>query len=187
MAKIPDRSLYRKLQIVVEEAGKGKISRPEDLVETLFKSKPICFTYYKAGDGQPAKPVSCNREIFEHVVNLAIQLGLIDEHTGQVTKAGIKALNRDQFSAVLKQRIKVFLNSNGLPFESLLEVIQKILVDSKLGIISSWDNIYNRLIGQYGEKITLERKNFHILLTLLSNADGIVFSQKRIYLPYIPK
>src|SRR3990172_11318789 len=187
MAKIPDRSLYRKLQIVIEEAGKGRISRPEGLVETLIKSNPICFTYYRVEGDHPAKPVPCNRETYKHAVTLAIQLGLIDEHTGQVTKAGIKEINRDQFSAILRQRIKVVLNSKGFSFESLLEVIQGILSNTKSGTISSWDNIYDQLSKLYGEKMAIDRKDFHTFLTLIRHADGIAVSQKRIYLPYIPE
>lgn len=181
MSKISDRSLYRKIQVVIEEAGKGKVSSFDGLVASL--SGHLCFTYYKG----PGEPAECDNKTIENSVELAIKLGFIDEHTMQITKTGIRALNRDQFSAVLKQRIKSYLNSQGLPFETLLEVIQKILADARSSAIPSWESIFDRIIKLYGEKVTIDRRSFHVLLTLLGNANGIAFSRKKIYLPYMPE
>lgn len=190
MVKITNRSIYRKLQVVIEEAGKGKMSSPKGLVDSLVnkKEKDICFTYYKIKPGEhKAIPIQCNPNVFLRTVNLAILLGLIEKDSGQLTKSGIRALDREQFSQVLRQRIKSILNANGLPFEKLLEIIQEILQDAKSGKISSCDNIYERLIESYGDELTIERKHFHILLTLLSYTGGIAFSQKKIFLPCKPK
>lgn len=181
MVRISDRSLYRKLQIVVEEIGKGKISSLEDLIKAV--QGHICFTYYIKED----EPKECNKRTIKKVLSLAIQLGLIDENSWQITeKAGARAVNRDQFSSVLRQRIRAVLRSKGLPFETLLEVIKKILDDAESGLVPSWDAIYDRIVEMSGEETTIDRKEFHTFLTLLSLADGIGYSQKRIYLPYKP-
>ena len=182
MAKVSDRSLYRKIQVVVEEIGKGKISSLEAFLKAV--QGHICFTYYKKED----EPKECNKKTIERVLLLAIQLGLIEENAWEVTeKVGARAVNREQFSSVLRQRIRAVLKSKGLPFDALIEAIQKILDNARSGIVPSWDNIYNSLTETYGDKMAVERKEFHTLLTLLSHADGIGYSQKRIYLPYKPE
>lgn len=68
-----------------------------------------------------------------------------------------------------------------------MEVIQEILINAKKNVIPSWDNIYGKVIELFGEKMTIDRRNFHVLLTLLANANGIAFSRKKIYLPYMPE
>lgn len=186
MIKITDRSLYRKIQVVIEEAGKRKLSSPKELINSLVNKKGgnVCFTYYKVKPGEhKATPVQCDQKVFLRTVNFAIFLGLIDKGSGHLTKVGIKALDREQFSRVLKQRIKSVLSANGLPFEKLLEVIQEIFQDAKSGKIPSCEYIYARLHELYDEEFTIERKTFHVLLTLLSYTDGIAFCQKKIYLP----
>jgi hypothetical protein len=181
MPKISERSLYRKIQSVVEEAGRGGFTDFESLISKIIKNPPLQFTRYEKIKESETRVVPCKEDSVRRVVYFTAELGLIDGSTGKLAKAGTQAMKRDYFDRVMRQQIANTLKNRGISQTVLFDTIKSMLADGKAHNMPSWDAIYNRLSSDNNK---LSRKDFHVFLTLLSYSGAIAYIQKRIFLPH---
>jgi len=181
MPKISERSLYRKIQSVVEESGRGGFTDFESLISKIMKSPPLQFTRYERTKESETQVLPCKEDSVRRAVYLTAELGLIDGSTGKLTKAGTQAMKRDYFDRVMRQQMASTLENRGTSQKVLFDTIQAMLAEGKAHNMPSWDAIYNHLSS---DNESLSRNKFHIFLTLLSSSGAIAYIQKRIFLPH---
>lgn len=177
MAKVPGRSLYRKIRVVIEEARRGKCSSVDDLVDSIIKKAPLDFTYYRVDNQGRVTVVPCTVQSVRRVSSICLDLGLIESESGRLTETGMKAVNSKYFDRVLRQRITGSLAKRGVPVDQINKVIREILETATTEMIPTWDKIRERLSSPP------QKKTFRSYLTLLSECEGIGYSRKKIYLP----
>jgi len=177
----PPRSLYRKVQLVIDEARKEETNSLEDLVEHISKRGHLDFTYFKVSSVGPAKLAPSRLESIRKVVNMCVTLGLVDGENGRLTSRGLKAADSlDQFNYELRKSINSKLKQMDAPFDEIQKSIIDLLINHKGKVLPTWDIIYQKL------EISSEqcrKKDFNTYLNLLSACNGINYSRKKIYLP----
>jgi hypothetical protein len=177
----PPRSLYRKIQRVLEEARKEKAESKEDLVELISKRGHLDFTYLKSSPGGGAKPAACKLESIRHIIEMCALFGLMDQEEFRLTPRGLRALESPtQFDRELRHALLKRLEQIGAPMALIHDTITRLLLDRRGNILPTWDAIYGQL-NLSPEKCA--KHEFHQYLSLLSACKGISSSRKKIYLP----
>ena len=174
------QTMYRKIQIILDYAKKGKYRDKESLLEYISKRSPTNFTYFYR-DRKTDKIVSrLSMKSIDHAVNLCIELKLISNKNFSLTKAGVSATNPERFPIILGRRVKELLSKKGIMIDTILETIIKILKESKPKPPTAME-IWKNLKYTEGE---IDLKTFNRLTNLLGQCKVLLMTQKRIYLPY---
>jgi hypothetical protein len=177
----PPRSLYRKIQRVIEEARKEKAESKEDLAKLISGRGHLDFTYLKSSPGGGAKPAACKLESIQHVIEMCVLFNLIEDEKFRLTPRGLRAVESlTQFDRELRQALLKQLEQIEAPMALIHETITRLLLDQRGSILPTWDAIYEQL-GLSPKKCT--KHVFHQYLSLLSACKGIGSSRKKIYLP----
>jgi len=177
---VPPRSLYRKIQSVIEEARRGRVTSKEDLIEKIESRGYVDFTRYRLGPGRAVEVVPCSREAVSRVVDTCVSLGMIDDATGKLTRDGVKASDPSEFEGIMRRLVAQGLSLLDAPLPNISRAITQLLTGYSHETLPTWDAIYERL-GISGRRF--HKETFRSYLTLLSLCHGISFSRKKIYLP----
>ena len=172
-----EHSLYRKMQIVLEHCRRGRRRSREELVGEVLKRRPLNFTYMRFDEEHDTRVPVCSRGSVSATVDLAVQLGLIDGATGNLTEVGARAADPARFDRVFNRQRSRYLDKHGLPMPRISEVILKNLLGRTPPVLPTADNIWE------ASGRPLANTDPRRCLNLLGQCGGLVASQRRIYLP----
>jgi len=175
----PPRSVYRKIQIALSEARRSKADSLQALVTQIRQRGHLDFTCFKVIDGS-VETVSCSEGAVFRTVKLCVDLGLIDDTDGRLTKHGMAAADPDKFDKVMRRLLTGALKRFGTPLDGIRGVISDLLANYEANVLPTWEAVYDRLGAPGGNA---GRDTFRIYLSLLSACQGIDYSRKKIYLP----
>ncbi len=181
MIRIPERSLYRKIQVILDEARKMDHSSTESLVKNILRMGYLNFTYFEVEKSGKAVPRTVKKETVKKVIETCIHLDLLTSGTAELTKVGHRAVERDLFNNTLRNQLKKAFRSMGCPVELIFDKSAAILSNRGEMSVSTWETIFRDLSLDSSNK-----KRFHEYLNLFALCGGIEYSQKRIFLPGPP-
>lgn len=177
MISAPERSLFRKVQVVLNECKGGEARTIDEFCELIRQKSPLSFTYHKVNKAGRTEVATCKIETIKKSVQLCIDLKFIKEGTMQLTGIGSNTTNRSIYHRELKKAVKSDLRRHEIDLKDLKEEIEKIYSKSNGEQIPTWNNIYARF-----EKL-IDEKKFHKYLNLLVITGGLRITQKRLFLP----
>jgi len=173
-----ERILYRKIQVVLDEARRDQASTLEELAENIQKRSPLNFTYFNVRLGKRAVVEVCKTETIRKTIDICVDLNLINGDTAKLTPWGRKAVDPNYYDSTLRQQLKNALERFDVGVVKIEKTIQKMLAEAKPDRIPTWDAISD----EFNLK-SRDREKFHSFLTLLGMCKGITYSLKKIYLP----
>lgn len=172
-----ERSLYRKIQVVLDEVRKRRPENLDLLAERIRERSPINFTYYNTRIKGKTRVEVCKSTTIRSTIDLCVDLELIGPNV-ELTPAGRKALNLADYDNVLRQNLKLAFKKQGIGIDKIESTILDILKDASPDKIPTWQSISDAMQIE-----SRDEKKFHDYITLLGMCKGISFSRKKIYLP----
>jgi hypothetical protein len=175
----PQRSLYRKLHIVLTEADRGEANSLAALTENLqARGYPDFTRYAPSGDGT-STVVPCSVDATRRAVELAVALGLIQRETGRATRRGSQGIDLERFDRVLAEGVEHALTEAGTPLTDIRRVAAQLLEKHAPGSLPTWENIADAM------KITEAREldRFRTCLSLLEACGRLEATRRKIYTP----
>ncbi|MBU4319655.1 MAG: hypothetical protein KJ739_00990 [Nitrospinae bacterium] len=173
---IGERSIYRKVQVVLDSAKSGKTKSLQELEENIVSLSPINFSYTIMDKKRGKRVPHCSTDSVHKIVSLCIDLELVNEK-GKLTDIGINLLDQDKFEKVLSKQVLIFLKNTGITLEKMSETIKADMLQSDPVILPTSEAIWNAL----DQPVPLER--FSVLLTLLGQCNTITTSRRKLFLP----
>jgi hypothetical protein len=169
-----ERSVYRKVQEILEIARSVRVGSAKELREEIENTPPEIFRtlQYDPAIDQMVRRVS--PRVIRQAVRMCQLLGMISSD-GSLTDLGRQALRRRQFDRVVADRVRVLLAENGVDLMHLNRVITKGF-GKKPPILPTCTELWEAGGGE------TPRGLFTRLLTLLSHCGGADSSQRKIYL-----
>jgi hypothetical protein len=174
-----ERTIYRKIQVVLEYVKEGKHSSIDSLVEAIYKRHPTNFAFYKRDKETTEIVKDYSRKSIQQVINLCIAFGLIDRNSLGLTELGVSATDPRSFSNIVGEKTGILLNEKGIPINQIENSIGLIIKNSKPAPPTSleiWDHLK-------AEKTEIQVKEFRFLMNLLGQCGILIMTQKRIFLP----
>jgi len=150
------------------------------LVKQIAASGHLDFTRFKAGSGRSVEVVTCSDDSIGAVIDICENLKLVDSSSGELSAAGLRAAEPQNFDDVLRRSIGLALDSFGTPLSEIRKVIVDMLSECKRDTLPTCDTIYDRMGRPEG---TRGLHFFRTHLSLLSACDGIAYTRKKLYLP----
>src|SRR5581483_7174916 len=141
----PQRSLYRKLHIVLTEADRDEARSIGALIENIQMRGYPDFTRYATLEDGTATVVPCSPEATSRAVELAVALGLVDSSTGRATKRGSQGVELDKFDRVLAQGAEAVLARMGTPHGDIQQACARLLEAHARNQLPTWENIADEL------------------------------------------
>ena len=173
---IGEHALYRKIQVVLDIAKKGKTSSIQDLSDKVFSNNLINFIY-KHFDKDTEEEVSRQSiPSIKKTISVCIDLGLIHEN-GHLTTSGIKAVNPNYFNDVLSKQIIKFLEEYDVTVNKIEKQV-KIMLHSSHPILPTAKALWESLTPD------ISLNTFSIMFTLLAHCERLVAFRKKIYLGF---
>ena len=180
VSSAPPRSLYRKIQSVLDEARRGQSGSREGLIDSIESRGYVDFTRYRVKADRTVDVVPCSKEAIARAVDTCVSLGLLDGSTGKPTREGAKASDPSEFEGVMRHALTSGFVVLGAPLSNIRKATADLLTKYDHETLPTWDAIYDRLGVSGGGP---HKETFRSYLTLLSLCHGISFSRKKIYLP----
>jgi hypothetical protein len=169
-----ERSLYRKIQEILDTAKAEHVESLEDLRGKLDKRQDQMFKTYQYDPEKDAMRLLPSPRVIRNAVRICCLIGMISNE-GHLTDAGRQALQRKRFASVIASQVRQFLRQHGLDLAQMnraisdgLEARPMILPTS----IALWEATGSKL----------PKGIFTRLLTLLGHAGGAESVQRKIYL-----
>jgi hypothetical protein len=178
----PPRSLYRKIQIVLAEAQRGRANSPGQLIEQIEHRGHMDFTRYRPSSTGRVQVVPCSQESIRRVVELCIELGLVKQSCDSLTAIGKRAVSPSSFDQVLRGVLADALETIGTPLKQIDRVIKELLSQYNEAELPTWESIYVHMTAASDNR---HKEKFRSYMSLLSACDGIAYSRKKIYLPHL--
>ncbi len=180
ISSAPPRSLYRKIQSVLDEARRGRSGSREGLINSIESRGYVDFTRYRVKPDRTVDVVPCSKEAIARAVDVCVSLSLLDGLTGKLTREGMKASDPSEFDIAMRHALTSGFSVLGAPLSDIRKTITDLLTKYDNATLPTWEAIYDRLAISTG---AAHREKFRTYLTLLSLCHGISFSRKKIYLP----
>jgi hypothetical protein len=168
------RSLYRKIQEVLDSAKSVRAASRADLVQAITDSNNEIFHTLQYNARLDKFEPGISKRVVKQTVATCILLDLISGD-GRLTDTGSSALRKAHFEGIVAKQIRAHLSFQGLDVEKLNRVIAKNL-RAEPPVMPTCAVLWEA----YGESIPYGR--FARLLTLLAHCGGAQSSQRKIYL-----
>jgi len=172
-----ERSLFRKMQIVIESARAGKAASIEDLCQRIKEEGPTIFNTSRYVPAQDAFLAEISLPGIRRAVRLCLDLELLTDQ-GVLTQFGREAARKSRFSNVLGDQVLVVLERNGVKPSTMNAAIRKKLRAEPV-VLPTSDVLWDEL------KPSLTQGTFSKLLTLLIHCERGQSSQKKVYLNFL--
>jgi len=174
-----ERTLYRKVQVVLEYAKEEKHTDKESLSEYIESNKPTNFLYSWRDKKTDTVKHRYSRNSIERAIKICMDLKLLQSEKMILTSSGKSAIDPRRFPTIIGNSAKDFLEAAGISLDSILNAIRVILHSNKPyppTYIEIWENL-SKTEG------AISKEEFQWLLTLLGQCKILSMSQKRIFLP----
>ncbi len=175
-----ERTLYRKVQVVLDYAKEDKHIDSETLSDYIINKQPTNFLYYWRNKETDIIEQRYSQNSIKRVINICVELKLLKEEKMNLTTRGKSAIDPRRFPTIIGNSAKEFLETAGISIESILNAITSILRLNKPQPPTSLE-IWNYLKKN---DVMITREEFRRLLTLLGQCKILAMSQRRIFLPY---
>jgi hypothetical protein len=171
-----ERSLFRKVQTVVEVAKTVKVSTLEELCREIKGLGPTMFNTSRYVAERDAFVTDISLEAIKRAVAFCRFLDLLSEEGG-LTVHGRDAARKSRFGAVLGEQARLMLGRAGVKLGALNSVIRgKLHADPP--VLPTSDVLWDEL------QPTMSRGTFSKMLTLLIHCECGRSSQKKVYLGF---
>ncbi len=172
-----ERSVFRKVQIILEYCQPNKHKSIDDLVDLIAGRAPASFVYYRSDtESEEIRAIASYKSIM-HAIELAIELGLIHENSGHLTKLGVSATDPRRFSRIIGNQTVELLEHKGLSLEKIESTISDKLLHNKPPLPPTVKRIWEALATE------VKIKDFASYLNILGITGILSVEQKKIYLP----
>lgn len=173
---IGERSIYRKVQVVLDSAKAGKTKSLQELEENIISLSPINFSYTIMDKKRGKRVPHCSTDSVRKTISLCIDLDLINEK-GKLTDVGINLLDQNKFEKILSKQVLIFLKNKDITLEKMSETIKAGMLQSDPVILPTSEAIWNA----FDQPMSFER--FSVLLTLLGQCNTITTSRRKLFIP----
>jgi hypothetical protein len=173
------KTLFRKVQVVLEYAKEGKHTDIESLVEYIESNKPTNFLTSWRNKETDIITHCYSTNSIRRTIKICMDLQLFQGATMELTRRGRSATDSRRFPTIIGNSVKESLELAGISFNSILQSISAILHTDKPHPPTS-ESIWEEIAEDSG---TMGKKEFQSLLTLLGQCQILSMSQKRIFLP----
>lgn len=171
-----EKSLFRKLQTVVEIAKSGGASTLGELCQTVKDRGPDIFVTRRYEPTRDMFVSEISLKTIKRTVLFSRALGLLSDD-GALTPLGREAVRRSRFSAVIASQTRAKLAQNGIKINELNDIIREKLRAHKPTLPTA-DVLWEEL------QPSLPRGVFSKLLTLLTYCNEGQYSQRKVYLHF---
>ena len=175
-----ERTLYRKVQVVLDYAKEGKHRDRATLIEYIVSRQPTNFVFYWRHRASDEVRHGYSEASIRRAIQACLDLHLLHGTELALTKRGLSATDPRRFTTIIGSSVSQFLESAGIPVTSIVVAISKILRSSKPRPPTAreiWDQL-----GAPEEAI--DPDEFLQMITLLGQSQVLLMTQKRIYLPW---
>jgi hypothetical protein len=173
---IGEHALYRKIQIVIDIAKKGRTSSVADLSTEIFSKNLINFIYKYLDKETEEEVTRQSLPSINKAIKVCLEFGLISEN-GHLTSQGIKATDPDNFNAVLSAQIVKFLKSRNVTIQDIEKRINDMFHSSPPVLPTAkalWESL----------NPSIDFNFFSLTFTLLANCKKIVAVQNKVYVGF---
>jgi len=180
-----ERTLYRKLQVILDYAKEGKHSDIGTLVAYVLKHKPTNFIYYYRDRSTDEVKRGYSESSVERTIEVLTDLMLLSPGDLSLTKRGVAATDPGRFPGIVGKGVTRFLEGRGIPLESILETI-KVILRAESPRPPTATEIWEKLgLPEDSEESedSIDAKAFRQMMSLLGQCEVIYMTQRRIYLP----
>lgn len=172
-----ERSVFRKVQIILEYCQPNRHKSIDELVDLIVRRSPASFVYYRSdAESEEIRAIASPKSIM-HAIELAIELGLINENSGHLTKLGVSATDPRRFSRIVGNQTVELLKNKGLPLEKIEQTIFEKFLQSRPPLPPTMKRIWEALATE------VKIRDFASYLNILGLTGILSVEQKRIYLP----
>jgi len=171
-----ERSLFRKVQTVVEVARTVKVSDLEGLCQEIKGLGPTMFNTSRYVAARDAFVTDISAQAIKRAVAFCRFLDLLSDE-GALTVHGRDAARKSRFSAVLGEQARLVLGRAGVKLGVVNSVIRSKL-HAEPPVLPTSDVLWDEL------QPTMSRGTFSKMLTLLIHCECGQSSQRKVYLGF---
>lgn len=172
-----ERSIFRKVQVILEYCQPNKHKSIDELVDLIERKAPASFVYYRSDAESDEIKTFASYNSIKHAVSLSIELGLIHQASGQLTKLGVSATDPRRFSRIIGNQTLELLKHKELPLEKIESTIVEKLLQNKPPLSPTVKKIWEELSPE------VKLKDFASYLNILGLTEILTVEQKKIYFP----
>lgn len=177
-----ERSLYRKIQIVLDYAKEGKHRDKESLGDFIHSQHPTNFIYYYRNRKTDKIEHKYSRTSIDEAIDLCVELELLRKDDLHPTKTGISAIDPRRFPTIIGKKVSELFSRMDFPVTSIQSSIRKILQASN-PMVPTATEIWSQLNSNNQKEGQLDVLKFTRLITLLGQCKVLFMTQRRIFLP----
>lgn len=174
-----ERTLYRKIQVILDYVKEGKHEDQEALLEYIYSRSPTNFIYYWRDKTTDRVEHDYSKRSITSVIQLCGDLQLISKKDLSLTKTGIAASDPRRFPTIIGRQTTHLLEKKNIPLISIRQAINETLGGGDPKPPTAVE-IWARLDGAADN---VDFQQFRQLINLLGQSNVLLMSQKRIYLP----
>ena len=171
-----ERSLFRKIQTVVDIAKSVRVRDIAELCEEVEQRAPSVFNTSRYDASQDKFVASISPESIKRTVVFCRTLELITDD-GVLSQEGREASRKSRFNETIGERVRIVLSTNGVRLSAMNSVIRDKL-HANPPILPTAEVLWTEL------QPSMSRGMFSKLLTLLVYCDGGQSSQRKVYLGF---
>lgn len=169
-----EKSLYRKLQLVLEQAAASDTNKLGDLAAQIESKRLPNFNTFQYDEKKDSFFWRQSPKVIRRTVRLSARLGLVDAN-GLLTKDGRLALRKTQFNNVIADKVRDALAKDGIAVGKLNDIIKESL-NADPPLLPTAKALWATLKAEVGAG------EFSRFLTLLSHCGAAQSSQAKVYL-----
>jgi len=174
-----ERTLYRKVQVVLDYAKEGKHRDKSTLVERILDRQPSNFAYYWRDRRTDEVKRGYSKVSIDKAIQTCIDLKLVSGEEVNLTKKGVSAADPGRFPTVVGKSASARLEEKGIPHSSIVKAIVSIL-HADPPRIPTIEELWAKL-GERGDGV--DATEFRQMVTLLGQREILRMTQKRVFLP----
>lgn len=169
-----EKSLYRKLQLVLEQAAGSDTTKLNDLATQIESKRLPNFNTFQYDKKKDSFFWCQSPKVIRRTVRLCARLGLVDD-SGQLTKDGRIALRKTQFNSVIAEKVREVLARDGVVVRQLNTLIKE-------GLNADPPQLPTAKALWSKANLEISVGEFSRFLSLLSNCGAAHSSQAKVYL-----
>ncbi len=169
-----ERSLYRKIQEVLETSKAVHVESIEDLRDKLLKRRDKMFKTLQYNPEKDLMSLLPSSRVIKSTVRMCYLLGLISQ-TGELTEVGRQALQRKRYDKIIENQARKFLIEQNMDLDQMNQVITESL-QAKPVVLPTSTVLWQATGGKISKGL------FTKLLTLMCHVGGADSSQRKIFL-----
>lgn len=179
MADAGKSTYYGRLRTLLELAASHK-SRRSSLVELILSKAPPNFVVNRWNHEKAVVEPLPSASAANNTHALAVELGLLDGDSDQLTKAGTEAADPGRFDAVVRMQIVRCLEAHGCPIASVNQASVRLLRRRDV-LVPTADALFEQCVEL--SRSDLGPEQFKRLLRLLALCGGLRICRQHIFLP----